>query len=147
MSTQAIIEVKFSDNGTLCMVEVLRDGHLVELTKAITKALTKADNDGQRDRLNWGILASKAVAEIISKYDKAAIIPAVYYDEAREIACAIGIEIQPIADMYNSKKNNVLDSVFIKGSEYGKHAFYCAVSEANANAKKFKTEQAKQDQI
>lgn len=146
MSTQAIIEVKFSDNGTLCMVEILRDGHLVELTKAITKALTKADNDGQKDRLNWGILASKVVAEIISKYDKAAIIPAVCYDEVKKISCANGIEIHPIADMYSSKNNNISDSVFIKGSEYGKHAFYCAASEANTNAKKFKAEQAKQDQ-
>lgn len=147
MSTQAIIEVKFSDNGTLCMVEVLRDGHLVELTKVITKALAKADNDGQRDRLNWGILASKVVAEIISKYDKAAIIPAICYDEVRKISCANGIEIHPIADMYSSKKNSILDSVFIKGSEHGKHAFYCAASEADANSKKFKAEQAKQHQI
>lgn len=147
MSTQAIIEIKFSDNGTLCMVEVLRDGHLVELTKVITKALAKADNDGQRDRLNWGILASKVVGEVIGKYDKAAIISAEYYDEARKNTCANGIEIHPVASTYISKNNNILDSVFIKGSEYGKHAFYCSASEANANAKKFKTEQAKQDQI
>lgn len=139
MSVSALIEIKFSDDEPLCMLEVVRDGNLVEITKTITAALSKADNDGDRHRLNWNFIASQVAASIISKHPKAAIIAPIYYKQVKKGRHHNNeIIVHPIEKDYQNKDVNILDAVYIQESYYGKHAFGGLASEANNKAKAFK---------
>lgn len=143
MSTSAIITIRYSDNVVFAALTIQTDAFLDKMLKNINASLSKLDNDGHRDRLDWNMLATKMIGSIIAKYPKIALLNLEYLEEAKEKGYYIyHVDIIPNKDKYSEKKNDILDSVVIQASSgSGKNILDCYLGKASKKLLAYNKEQ------
>lgn len=132
MATDAVIDFNDSKENW-CRLYIKTDAHVDNLLKDIKKIFKKIDNKEMKKyshgRLNWDYLATKVIAELISKRAMVRIVS----DTSGKIKNVIyHIEITPIPEKYSDTTINATQAINVKAKYASKeddYLYLCTLSE------------------